>query len=253
MENHSKTSNYDFGYIYIVQQDPTINIYKIGKTSQLKIKDIIKQYPKNTILIDSFECTAVDYAEKELIKIFTKKFTRKQKLGYQLFEGDIDEMVLEMNVFMNKLKEVSNEIRTAKFIQKMKDLKIGNEDGTYALSMADFGEILQHSEKFKDVKEELFGYNIMSEYEKLKKIPNKCIYDKAIFNICQYLITCVENDPVNGDYYSKENNEIIKEAGRLLYEYDGIHSMSGTLSSWIPKRYRRDIGCVCDGIGEWRS
>ena len=61
---------------------------------------------------------------------------------------------------------------------------------------------------------------------------------------------CVENEPIEGDYYSDEANSYLREAGELFDDYDGIDTMQKEIM-WIPKRYRRNAELEWDGIGEW--
>ena len=47
---------------------------------------------------------------------------------------------------------------------------------------------------------------------------------------------------------------MLKDAGRLLYEFDGMKGMHDNLVwAFVPTRYRRNIDCVWGGIGEWSS
>src|SRR5437868_3494260 len=89
-----------------------------------------------------------------------------------------------------------------------------------------------NSFKAVTAKEELEEYNIMKEYEALERFlkmdlqPKDRLYKSARYKILKYIITCAENDPVNGDYYSEENKNLIKEAGMELYQEGGEDSLN---------------------------
>ena len=106
-------------------------------------------------------------------------------------------------------------------------------------------------------KEELDGYNIKREYEAIKRYhdKNKSFQNKtqeARYKLLKYIITCTAHDPINGDYYDKENIKLIKEAGKLLYE--STAGMNDPLFwSFVPRRYKREIDMFWDGIGDWKS
>lgn len=111
---------------------------------------------------------------------------------------------------------------------------------------------------------EAIHYNIFAEYNAMKKMIDNGIisldkgndhkYKIGRFLTLKYIITCVKNDPDNGDYYDPENVSQLKKAGRLLYEADGMNGMhDGLVWSFIPKRYRREIDMAWNGIGEWKS
>lgn len=80
---------------YILQEREHINIqkpiYKIGRTKQEGLRRF-KQYPKESKLIiqeSVSDCCAV---EKEIIKLFDKKFTNRREIGREYYEGDIVEI-----------------------------------------------------------------------------------------------------------------------------------------------------------------
>ena len=109
-------------------------------------------------------------------------------------------------------------------------------------------------------KDELEEYNIIPEYNALTEFlkldlqPKDRLYKQARHNILKYIIISVENDPKHGDYYSEETQQLIIQAGQMLYEEGGMRSMHDPLVwSFIPKRYGRDIDCAWDGIGEWKA
>lgn len=118
----------------------------------------------------------------------------------------------------------------------------------------------KHGIREVTAKEELVEYNIISEYNGLEKLlskdlePKDRLYKSARFNILKYIITCVEHDPERGNYYSEENEALMRKAGEQLYEEGGMSSMHDTLVwSFIPKRYHSEISSIWDGIGGWQN
>ena len=120
-------------------------------------------------------------------------------------------------------------------------------------SFEDFGRYVRTTEYYKDANEEMLGFNIRSEYEALDKITDKSKYSHALYNVCKYIIACVEKDSVNGDYRNETNKELMIEAGLLLYEDGGVESMCEVLDVWIPKRYHVEIDGIWSGVAGWRS
>ena len=109
--------------------------------------------------------------------------------------------------------------------------------------------------------EELFQYNIFPEYHALKtrlfelKEDDKTDrYSRARFNIIKFVIHTVKNDPIQGDFYDDECNKLLKQAGNLLYQSEGMKGMHDLLVwSFIPKRHRRTVENAWSGIGNWQS
>lgn len=136
--------------------------------------------------------------------------------------------------------------------------------GEYKFTFEDFLEMCQHYPMSKQflpgaAKAELKEYNIIEEYEALKNLLKKKLnhkdrlYKQARFNLLQYIITCVEHDENQGNYYSEENKQLAVEAGKMLFEEGGMNSMHDMLVwSFIPRRYHREIDYFFDGIGEWK-
>jgi hypothetical protein len=111
--------------------------------------------------------------------------------------------------------------------------------------------------KYVTASQELKEFNIIKEFNGLKKllqqedVPRKN-YKQARYNILLYIINSVKYDHINGDYYDKDNNQLVIDAGHLLYNFDGMRGMDDELVwSFIPKRYHNDINYLWNGIGEW--
>jgi len=108
---------------------------------------------------------------------------------------------------------------------------------------------------------ELFEYNIFEEYDALKRLVKcaeelgkKDMYKIARMKIFEYILNCVKGDPINGDVYSAENEQLLKDARKILYDTDGMDGMHDRLLwSFVPKRYHREINMSWDGIGKLRS
>ena len=107
-------------------------------------------------------------------------------------------------------------------------------------------------------KEELIEYNIIKEYKGIYEFCNLRggeLYDKyeeVRYKILKWILTCATYDPENGDYSNDKNDELVKDAGKLLYEYDKMEGMRDDLVwMFIPERYRRNIDYLWNGIGEW--
>ena len=133
-----------------------------------------------------------------------------------------------------------------------KNKAVNNVDSV-ELSYEEFLKFIEKTEKPKNAKEELEDFNIYKEYKFLEDKLDCSEGNNGIHKLCKYLITCVENDPDNGDYYSEENKSLIVEAGKHLYKHDGETMMYDTLMAWVPKRYRNEIAYMWNGIGKWEN
>jgi len=70
----------------------------------------------------------------------------------------------------------------------------------------------------------------------------------------KFVIDSVKNDPDNGDFYDDDSDKLLKEAGQLLYDFDGMNGMHDRLAwSFIPNRYHRTIDYAWNGIGKWKA
>ena len=70
-------------------------------------------------------------------------------------------------------------------------------------------------------------FNIITEFHGLRKLlqidgVTTKDYKQARYNILQYIINCVKHDHVNGDYSNTVNDQLIIDAGHLLYSFDGM-------------------------------
>ena len=85
-------------------------IFKIGRSHTLENR--IKYYPKGSKIICMINCINSVICEKELIKIFKEKFTQKLEYGIEYFEGDKNDMIIEILLFIHKMiKEEKERLR----------------------------------------------------------------------------------------------------------------------------------------------
>jgi hypothetical protein len=244
--------DFDFGHIYIVEFNKSQQLYKIDKTNEIKINDIMKQYPKNTKLIYSSDSVFVDMIKRKIIDVFNTKFKKSNK-GGDYFIGNINEMLSIVNFIINDVREMYNKASNATFFTKLNST-FKNDTDVVSFTMESMGDLIDNNNVSLTPTQELYEYNIIREYARLEKNKdNLCTYDKAIYLLCEVIIDCVSHDRENGDYVSEENNEKIKKAGEFLNLHNGYNGMHDVLLSWVPKRYRREFDLLWDGIGEWRG
>jgi len=83
-------------YIYLLQEREFIKtkepIYKIGKTKQVNTKRM-NQYPKQSVLLFQIACDNCDRLEKDILKLFKKRYIQKTDIGIEYFEGDWEDMM----------------------------------------------------------------------------------------------------------------------------------------------------------------
>ena len=187
----------------------------------------------------------VSKIEQNIIDTFNIKFKKYDK-GREYFIGNIDEMLIEMNLIINKFCETFNETKNMLFFDKINNadrynLKLPKgKNGEIIITQDMMYKLLDHNDVSSNAQEELHEFNILKEYKRIEKNKEELNnYDRAINNICEVLIDCVKHDKINGDYTSPKNNEKIKQAGNLLYLYDRVSVMQDVLQLWVPKRYRR--------------
>ena len=119
-------------------------------------------------------------------------------------------------------------------------------------TLEQFMKMMEDDEKHMNASQELKHFNIIPEYDALRKKNNKNSFDIGRMKILEYIINCVKNDPINGDYYNKDNAKLMIEAGNELNKDGGERSMRDLLVwSFIPKRYHREIDNYWSGIGSW--
>jgi hypothetical protein len=99
-------------YIYLLQEREFVNkdehVYKIGKTTQSNLKRI-SQYPNGSILKIQYECIDCTKIERELIKLFTKKYKLRKDIGYEYFEGDSFEMSCDISrIIQDECRDYKN-------------------------------------------------------------------------------------------------------------------------------------------------
>lgn len=147
----------------------------------------------------------------------------------------VNDLVFDINDNESLYKSISNEISTNPVYKKMR---------------ATYPQINKYP-----ALGELKEYNICTEYVAIKRQIdggyNKSPFSAGFLKVLTYMINCVLADPMNGDHYDNNNNEILKEGGRLLSEDDSMHDNLVWL--FIPRRYQRLIDSLWNGIGGWMS
>jgi hypothetical protein len=92
-------------FIYLIREREFIRLneqtYKLGKTKQ-EPNARLNGYPKNSEIVLFIEVRDCDRFEKILLNSFKQKFKQKKEYGREYFEGDKEEMVIEILI---KFKE----------------------------------------------------------------------------------------------------------------------------------------------------
>lgn len=81
------------------------SVYKIGKTTR-SMKHRLQGYPKGSIVIKSWDVTDCHTIEKVIIKKFKSKYKLAQGLEY--FEGNLDDMVQDIETIIAKIDRQLN-------------------------------------------------------------------------------------------------------------------------------------------------
>jgi hypothetical protein len=93
LDNKNKIAS---NFIYLIRErefnENNKEIYKIGKTTQTKLKRI-NAYPNDSILYLYKECSDCHLSEKEIIKLFKIKYIHKNQIGNEYFEGNREDMM----------------------------------------------------------------------------------------------------------------------------------------------------------------
>ena len=101
--------------IYLIQEREFIKsgeeVYTIGRSHS--INERIKQYPKQSNLFLIVLCKKSIEIEKELIKILTKKFILCSCYGAEYFEGKLDEIILEIEIYFKNIKSLFCKIKNS--------------------------------------------------------------------------------------------------------------------------------------------
>ena len=101
----------NINYIYLIKLREFIktneNIYKIGRTSQNRMKRI-EQYPKDSELIIFRKCNDCLKTENNLLELFKRKYIHQSRYGNEYFEGNEFDMIKDINniIDIEKQKEI---------------------------------------------------------------------------------------------------------------------------------------------------
>ena len=82
------------GVIYLLKTRESIrmneDVYKIGRTKNMKNR--LSQYPKGSEFITTMKVNDQQMCERVLLYTFKDKFQKREDMGNEYFEGNLDEM-----------------------------------------------------------------------------------------------------------------------------------------------------------------
>jgi hypothetical protein len=177
------------------------NIYKIGRS--LNLNKRIKTYPNNSEIILLLNTKNEIETEKIIIKIFKKTFIQRKDIGYEYFEGNIEDMKIKFNniiMFSNMLNELNinynmlienNDINISinKNKEILKELKENINENKKILKELDNKikiNIKKEKKEKKYINEDEINENIMIWFNKnyiLSENKKNFIYIKDIYNL----------------------------------------------------------------------
>jgi len=114
------------GWVYILKEREFVktneNVVKIGRTANKKTR--MKKYPKGSEVLECIEVDNTILTENNLKHVFQEKFTIRNDIGKEYFEGDIHEM---LQVFKETaiIQTNINTDNTGKYKQRMVQCKCG--------------------------------------------------------------------------------------------------------------------------------
>jgi hypothetical protein len=94
----------DREYVYLIHEREFLNakkpVYKLGKTTQWNCRRL-QDYPKNSALILVWRVPNCHIVERELIREFDKRYKKRQDIGAEYYQGDVNKM---KTTFINVVK-----------------------------------------------------------------------------------------------------------------------------------------------------
>ena len=97
-------------YVYLNQHAEFVKsgncVYKIGKSMQPNV-DRFHQYPEGTSFLFQTACPDCDSYERDLIKIFKKKYKHRSEIGKEYFEGSYVDMINDIMSYCLNPKDKS--------------------------------------------------------------------------------------------------------------------------------------------------
>jgi hypothetical protein len=122
-------------YFYLIclrtHIDSKNKVFKLGRTYSVH-KRFFTDYPKNSILLYLCKVKDAYHVEWEMIKIFTKLFTRKLDLGNEYFKGNISDLIkcatYVINHMNQKIDVDDNFISIRNKYKHRLHFKLNNED-----------------------------------------------------------------------------------------------------------------------------
>lgn len=107
-ENKVETTPVYSGAIYIIWEREFITlsqpIYKIGKTKQKGLKRF-NAYPKFSSLMSILQSEDITRDERYLVNLFKGKYTQRRDIGREYFEGNIIEMIEDIERYLKVNKK----------------------------------------------------------------------------------------------------------------------------------------------------
>jgi hypothetical protein len=111
-------ANPNEGYIYLLREREFIRLgeetYKIGKTASENPFTRTDRYPNESKVILITSVPNCHVIEKELIKIFQERFTYMRRYGFEYFNGDVKEMKIVINDFVDLYSESEPKLKSLK-------------------------------------------------------------------------------------------------------------------------------------------
>jgi hypothetical protein len=168
--------------------------------------------------------------KKKMKDINSKKEDDLFETFRAMFKKQSDERLYWANEAMKQyLKEEKSESENQRF-NKIKTL-IDENNGDIS--------------KFPAV-QELFEYNIFPELNGLNRLIECAklrgetdLYKIGRRGILEYIIQCVENEPVNGNYFTQDNKQLMVESGKILNKSGGIQDMIWRMI-WFGHLFQKD-------------
>jgi hypothetical protein len=164
-------------YIYLLQEREFIktgeSIYKLGKTVQKcgrGFGERFKGYPKGSRVLLVIEVEDCNKEEGELIRCFKKEFKRRDDIGSEYFEGDIDDMkkTLCNHIFKQQKVLVEKQVEVKKF-EDEKEVQIGNNIcKNCGKELSNYFSCWRHQQKCNNI-------DNLEMKKQLEKLKNKVI------------------------------------------------------------------------------
>jgi hypothetical protein len=158
-------------YIYLLQEREFIktkeNIYKVGMTKKENHKRF-DQYPKGSVLLFQMICNNCKNIERQIIKLFKEKFTRRTDIGNEYFEGDYKVMI---DYIYSTIKDENGECENVKITNSKEESEENYKD--------DDDEESNENEDANQVAKSTYQITTYEEWIKYSKIRGIVITKKT--------------------------------------------------------------------------